>query len=120
MISHKNKFVFLHIPKCAGTSIGEKLNFHWPIFWKLKETNYSSIIRATLTLHQVCASRCPFCSTINRNKKDSITLDEAKEFVKKLYFDQAEFNKKKFKKYNDEYKKISGSDIRLKGLMIDI
>ena len=47
------------------TSTGEKLNFHWPIFWKLKETNYSSIIRATLTLHQVCSSRCPFCSTIN-------------------------------------------------------
>ena len=100
------------------TSTGEKLDFHWPIFWKLKETNYSSIIRATLTLHQVCSSRCPFCSTINRNKKDSITLEEAKDFVKKLYIDQANFNKKNFTKYNDAYKKISGSDIRLKGLIL--
>ncbi len=100
------------------TSTGEKLNFHWPIFWKLKETNYSSIIRATLTLHQVCSSRCPFCSTINRNKKDSITLEEAKDFVKKLYIDQANFNKKNFTKYNDAYKKITGSDIRLKGLIL--
>ena len=55
------------------TSTGEKLDFHWPIFEKLKETGFGSIIRATLTLHQVCASRCQFCSTINRNKKDSIS-----------------------------------------------
>ena len=67
------------------TSTGHKLNHHWPIFSKLKDTNYSSIIRATMTLHQVCSSRCQFCSTINRNKKDSITLDEAKDFVRKLY-----------------------------------
>ena len=100
------------------TSTGDKLNHHWPIFWKLKETNFSSIIRATMTLHQVCSSRCQFCSTINRNKKDSITLDEAKDFVKKLYFDQAEYNELNFSKYNDEYKKIHGSSIRLKGLIL--
>lgn len=100
------------------TSTGDKLNHHWPIFWKLNETNYSSVIRATMTLHQVCSSRCQFCSTINRNKKDSITLDEAKEFVKKLYFDQAKHNELHFSKYNDEYKKIHGSSIRLKGLIL--
>ena len=100
------------------TSTGDKLNHHWPIFWKLKETNFSSIIRATMTLHQVCSSRCQFCSTINRNKKDSITLEEAKDFVRKLYFDQAEYNELNFSKYNDEYKKIHGSSIRLKGLIL--
>ncbi len=100
------------------TSTGDKLNHHWPIFWKLKETNFSSIIRATMTLHQVCSSRCQFCSTINRNKKDSITLEEAKDFVNKLYFDQAEYNELNFSKYNNEYKKIHGSSIRLKGLIL--
>ncbi len=100
------------------TSTGHKLNHHWPIFSKLKDTNYSSIIRATMTLHQVCSSRCQFCSTINRNKKDSISLDEAKEFVEKLYFDQATFNEKNFTGYNQEYKKIHGSSIRLKGLIL--
>ena len=100
------------------TSTGDKLNHHWPIFWKLNETNYSSVIRATMTLHQVCSSRCQFCSTINRNKKDSISLDEAKEFVKKLYFDQAQYNELYFSKYNDEYKNIHGSSIRLKGLIL--
>ncbi len=100
------------------TSTGHKLDHHWPIFSKLKDTGYSSIIRATLTLHQVCSSRCQFCSTINRNKKDSISLDEAKDFVKKLYFHQADFNEKHFKKYNNEYKKIHGSSIRLKGLIL--
>ncbi len=100
------------------TSTGHKLNHHWPIFSKLKDTNYSSIIRATMTLHQVCSSRCQFCSTINRNKKDSITLDEAKEFIEKLYFDQAKYNEENFSKYNNEYKKIHGSSIRLKGLIL--
>ena len=100
------------------TSTGHKLDHHWPIFSKLKDTNYSSIIRATMTLHQVCSSRCQFCSTINRNKKDSITLDEAKNFVRKLYFDQADYNEKNFSKYNDQYKKIHGSSIRLKGLIL--
>jgi len=100
------------------TSTGDKLDYHWPIFWKLKETNYGSIIRATLTLHQVCSSHCQFCSTINRNKKDSITLEEAKNFVEKLYFDQAEFNRKNFSKYNDKYKSVTGTDIRLKGIIL--
>ena len=54
------------------TSTGAKLNAHWPIFHKLNETGFGSIIRATLTLHQVCSSRCQFCSTINRNKKYQI------------------------------------------------
>ena len=100
------------------TSTGDKLSHHWPIFWKLRETNFSSIIRATMTLHQVCSSRCQFCSTINRNRKDSITLDEAKKFVENLYFNQAEYNEKNFAKFNDEYKKIHGSSIRLKGLIL--
>ena len=67
------------------TSTGAKLDAHWPIFEKYKETGYGSIIRATMTLHQVCSSRCQFCSTIGRNKKDSTTLEEAKDFVNKLY-----------------------------------
>ena len=61
------------------TSTGDKLSAHWPIFHKLNETGFGSIIRATLTLHQVCSSRCQFCSTINRNKKDSTTFEETKE-----------------------------------------
>jgi organic radical activating enzyme len=100
------------------TSTGDKLSHHWPIFKKLKETGYGSIIRATLTLHQVCSSRCHFCSTIARNKKDSITLEEAKEFVSKLYFDQAQYNKDNFSSYNDKYKEVTGSDIRLRGLIL--
>jgi hypothetical protein len=100
------------------TSTGEKLNYHWPVFKKLQETGFGSIIRATLTLHQVCASKCQFCSTINRNRQDSISLEEAKSFVKKLYFEQADFNRKNFSKYNEEYKKISGSDIRLKSIIL--
>lgn len=100
------------------TARGEKLNSHWPIFQKYKETGYGSIIRATMTLHQLCSSHCHYCSTIARNKKDSITLEEAKDFVKSLYFDQAEFNKSSFAEYNDLYKKQTGSDIRLKGLIL--
>jgi organic radical activating enzyme len=100
------------------TATGEKLLHHWPIFEKLKDTGYGSIIRATLTLHQVCSSRCHFCSTIARNKKDSISLEEAKDFVKKLYFDQAEYNKANFSEYNKKYKEVTGSDIRLRGLIL--
>lgn len=100
------------------TSTGHKLDHHWPIFSKLNDTGYSSIIRATLTLHQVCSSRCQFCSTINRNKKDSISLEEAKKFVENLFFEQALYNEKKFSLYNNEYKKIHGSSIRLKGLIL--
>ena len=35
------------------TSRGEKLLHHWPIFKKYSETGFGSIIRATLTLHQL-------------------------------------------------------------------
>ncbi|MEM7197648.1 MAG: hypothetical protein AAF352_04690 [Pseudomonadota bacterium] len=94
------------------TSTGAKLQSHWPIFQKLAETNHASIIRATMTLHQVCASHCPFCSTIARNRKDAITLQEAKEFVTTLYDDQAAHNRQYFKKYNDRYRAARGSDIR--------
>lgn len=100
------------------TSTGEKLNFHWPIFEKLKETGFGSIIRATLTLHQVCSSRCQFCSTINRNKKDAISLDEAKAFVMSLYENQGSYNAHHFPAYNEKYKELTGSDIRLKGLIL--
>lgn len=100
------------------TSTGEKLDHHWPIFQKLQETEFGSIIRATLTLHQVCASRCQFCSTINRNRKDSISLQEAKDFVEKLYYDQREYNRIHFPEYNDKYKRLTGSDIGLRGLIL--
>ena len=100
------------------TSTGEKLNSHYPIFQKLRETGYGSIIRATMTLHQLCSSHCPFCSTISRTKKDSITLEEAKDFVNKLYYEQKDYNKFNFSKYNDMYKSVTGSDIGLKGLIL--
>lgn len=100
------------------TATGAKLPHHWPIFHKLRDTGYGSIIRATLTLHQVCSSRCHFCSTIARNKKDSITLAEAQRFVSKLYFDQADHNRKNFPEYNKKYNEISGSDIRLRGMIL--
>lgn len=100
------------------TANGSKLWFHKPIFDKYKETGYGSVIRATLTNHQVCASSCQFCSTIARNKKDSVTLQEAKDFVDQLYFQQAEHNQKYFQEYNEQYKKSTGSDIRLKGLIL--
>jgi hypothetical protein len=106
------------ISEKSFTATGDKLDFHWPIFKKYKETGYGSIIRATMTLHQVCMSRCQFCSTIGRNKKDSISLEEAKEFVKILYDDQAIFNVKNFSNYNKEYKKNTNSDIRLRGLIL--
>jgi hypothetical protein len=100
------------------TSRGEKLIYHWPIFKKYSETGFGSIVRATLTLHQLCSSHCQYCSTISRNKSDSITLDEAKLFVKKLYFDQERCNEKEFSEYNKAYKNITGSGIRLKGLIL--
>jgi len=100
------------------TSRGEKLNYHWPIFKKYKETGYGSIIRATLTLHQLCSSHCHYCSTIARNKKDSISLEEAKDFVRALYFEQAEFNKDNFPEHNALYRESTGSDIRLRGLIL--
>ena len=78
------------------TSTGEKLPYHWPIFEKYKNTGYASIVRATMTLHQVCASRCSFCSTINRTRKDAISVEEAKAFVNDLHSSQAKFNRKNF------------------------
>lgn len=106
------------ISEVTYTSTGDKLDAHWPIFSKYQDTGFGSIVRATMTLHQVCSSHCQYCSTIARNKKDSISLQEAKDFVNSLYFEQAEFNKKNFRNYNDEYKKIHGSDIRLRGLIL--
>lgn len=100
------------------TSTGDKLLYHWPLFSKLRDTGYGSIIRATLTLHQKCSSKCPYCSTINRSASDSISLEEAKEFVSRLYYDQAAYNQSKFPTYNSLYKNITGSDIRLRGLIL--
>ncbi len=100
------------------TATGSKLAHHWPIFEKLRDTGYGSIIRATMTLHQVCSSRCQYCSTIARNRKDSISFEEAVEFVEKLYTQQAELNRAKFPEYNRRYREATGSDIRLKGLIL--
>lgn len=100
------------------TSNGAKLWYHKPIFDKLRDTNFASIIRATMTLHQVCASRCQFCSTIARNKKDTTTLQEAIDFVDSLYSKQAQFNAEQFGAYNDAYRLATGSDIRLRGLIL--
>ena len=100
------------------TSTGSKLDYHWPIFKKLADTGYGSIIRATLTLHQRCSSRCAFCSTINRSNADSISLDEAIEFVDKLYFRQAEYNSTHFPTYNSTYQDLTGSPIRLRSIIL--
>jgi hypothetical protein len=100
------------------TANGEKLRFHQPIFEKYAATGFGSIIRATLTNHQVCSSNCQFCSTISRNRKDSVSLQEAKDFVDQLYFGQAEYNRTHFPEYNEAYKKATGSDIRLRGLIL--
>ena len=100
------------------TATGAKLAHHAPIFKKFGETGYGSIIRATMTLHQRCASKCQYCSTILRNRADSITLEEAKQFVLCLYEDQADFNRTNFPEYNDRYRKRTGSDIRLRGLIL--
>ncbi len=100
------------------TSTGHKLNYHYPIFSKLNDTGYGSIIRATLTLHQKCSSKCPYCSTISREASDCISLEEAQNFVEKLYFDQADYNRKNFPEYNNKYKEINGTDIRLRGLIL--
>lgn len=100
------------------TSTGDKLTYHWPIFKKFHETGYGSIIRATMTNHQVCSSKCEYCSTIARNKSDSVSFDEAKKFFDALYFDQAEFNKRNFPEYNELYKSLTKSDIRLRGLIL--
>lgn len=106
------------LQESSYTATGEKLNHHWPIFKKLRSTGHGSIIRATMTNHQVCMSHCQYCSTIGRNKKDSVTLQEAKDFVTKLYYDQAEFNRQHFTDYNNLYRDVTGSDIRLQGLIL--
>ena len=100
------------------TATGAKLAAHWPIFQKYKETGYGSIIRATMTLHQVCSSRCHYCSTIARNRRDSISLDEAKQFVETLLDGQADFNRTHFPEHNARYRKVAGTDIRLRGLIL--
>ena len=100
------------------TSTGQKLSAHWPIFQKFRDTGFGSIIRATMTLHQVCASRCSFCSTINRSRKDAISLDEAKQFVIDLDEKQRLFNEEHFPEYNDKYRDLTGSDIKLRGLIL--
>lgn len=100
------------------TSTGSKLAAHYPIFEKLRDTGHASIIRATMTLHQVCSSRCSYCSTSRRNKKDSITLEEAQAFVRRLYVDQALHNFAYFPKYDAAYRELRGSPIRLQGLIL--
>ncbi|MBT3883163.1 MAG: radical SAM protein [Rhodospirillaceae bacterium] len=100
------------------TATGTKLAYHQPIFDKYRETGFASIIRATMTLHQVCASKCPYCSTIRRNRADAITLDEAKAFVTALGEDQARYNRDNFAVYNDRYREATGADIGLRGLIL--
>ncbi|MBY0510657.1 MAG: radical SAM protein [Rhodospirillaceae bacterium] len=100
------------------TATGAKLWYHKPVFDKFRDTGFGSIIRATLTNHQVCSSRCQFCSTISRNKKDSVTLDEAIAFIDTLYHEQARINRERFPEYNEAYRKATGSDIRLRGLIL--
>lgn len=100
------------------TATGAKLAHHAPIFDKYRETGYASIIRATMTLHQVCSSKCQYCSTILRNRADAISLAEAKEFVTRLYDDQADHNRQNFSAFNEDYRQRTGSDIRLRGLIL--
>lgn len=100
------------------TATGAKLAYHQPIFDKYRETGFASIIRATMTLHQVCASKCPYCSTIRRNRADAISLDEAKAFVVKLGADQERHNREHFPDYNDRYREATGADIGLRGLIL--
>jgi hypothetical protein len=100
------------------TATGAKLAAHWPIFEKHRDTGYGSIIRATMTLHQVCSSRCHYCSTIARNRRDSISLPEAQAFVEALLDRQAAFNRERFPAYNARYRALTGADIRLRGLIL--
>lgn len=100
------------------TSTGAKLAYHKPIFDKYRETGYGSIIRATMTLHQSCSSKCSYCSTAKRTNADSTTLDEAKAFVTSLYDDQAEYNRIHFPEWTAAYKRATGSDIQLRGLIL--
>lgn len=105
-------------PEQTYTATGDKLAWHWPIFRKYRETGFGSIIRATMTLHQACTSRCHYCSTINRQNADTTTLQEAQDFVTALYDDQADFNRRTFPGHNARYREACGSDIRLRGLIL--
>ena len=60
----------------------------------------------------------PLLLYINRKADVEISLEEAKDFIKKLYFDQADFNIKNFPNYNKMYKDITGSDIRLRSVIL--
>jgi hypothetical protein len=108
----------LTINEHSFTATGAKLAYHAPIFHKYRDTGFGSIIRATMTLHQRCASKCQYCSTILRNRADSISLEEAKAFVLALYEEQAAYNRENFAEYNQQYKDRTGSDIRLRGLIL--
>lgn len=108
----------LTLAEQSFTATGSKLAAHYPIFEKLRDTGHASIIRATMTLHQVCSSRCSYCSTSRRNKKDSITLEEAQAFVRRLYHDQAMHNRESFPKYDAAYRDLRGHGIRLGGLIL--
>jgi len=102
----------------SSPATGAKLNNHWPIFKKLADTGYGSIIRATMTLHQRCSSRCAFCSTINRSNADSISLEEAIAFVDTLYYGQSKYNQDTHPVYNQLYQEATGSPIRLRSLIL--
>ncbi len=47
-----------------------------------------------------------------------MTLDEAKAFVTALYEDQAAYNRTHHPEYNDAYRALTGTDIRLRGLIL--
>ena len=47
-----------------------------------------------------------------------VSLAEAQRFVEKLYVDQADFNRRNFARYNDDYRSRTGTDIRLRGLIL--
>lgn len=108
----------LTVAEQAYTSTGAKLAAHQPIFDKLADTGYASIIRATMTLHQVCSARCSYCSTSRREKRDAITLAEAIKFIVQLYDHQALHNALHFTRYNDAYHELHGVPIRLRGLIL--
>ena len=99
------------------TSTGEKLSYHWPVFKKYADTGYGSIIRATVTNHQKCSSKCSYCSTIHRNNSDSISLSEFQTFIDDLTDRQVDFNRQHFPEYNALYKSVTGKDIGLQGLI---
>ena len=100
------------------TATGDKLSYHWPIFQKLAETNHGSIIRASIAPYQKCSSSCSFCSTANRNINDTVPLEDAKRFIDSLCLEQAEYNRKNFSSYNNKYKELTGSDIKLRSLIL--